>query len=244
MNKYRGRYGAVILGLMSAIVISACHAAGSKGKYNDIEDAGIYDTEQSHETENNDMIMETASESYDYEGDITHNENELQQSADGQTATEYTAPEHMDGKEYNNTHKSVESSMSSKAAATTRTSEISQSASGVDNNATKAYLVRTEVRKVVNSYEKIKYGATRKNITEYTYEIYSDDSRKEVAHASSVVIDRSTYSATDDILEEEAEYNSVSYADLWNEILQCVNRFRADNNIAAIVLDNDLCKAE
>ena len=50
MNKYRGRYGAVILGLMSAIVISACHAAGSKGKYNDIEDAGIYDTEQSHET--------------------------------------------------------------------------------------------------------------------------------------------------------------------------------------------------
>ena len=108
MNKYRGRYGAVILGLMSAIVISACHAAGSKGKYNDIEDAGIYDTEQSHETENNDMIMETASESYDYEGDITHNENELQQSADGQTATEYTAPEHMDGKEYNNTHKSVE----------------------------------------------------------------------------------------------------------------------------------------
>ena len=70
---------------------------------------------------------------------------------------------------------------------------------------------------------------THKNITEYTYEIYSDDSRKEVAHASSVVIDRSTYSATDDILEEEAEYNSVSYADLWNEILQCVNRFRADN---------------
>ena len=47
MNKYRGRYGAVILGLMSAIVISACHAAGSKGKYNDIEDAGIYNTEQS-----------------------------------------------------------------------------------------------------------------------------------------------------------------------------------------------------
>jgi len=46
-------------------------------------------------------------------------------------------------------------------------------------------------------------GATRKNITEYTYEIYSDDSRKEVAHASSVVIDRSTYSATDDILKEE-----------------------------------------
>lgn len=57
------------------------------------------------------------------------------------------------------------------------------------------------------------------------------------------MIDRSTYSATDDILKEEAEYNSVSYADLWNEILQCVNRFRADNNIDAIVLDNDLCKA-
>lgn len=243
MNKYRGRYGAVILGLMSAIMISACHAVGSKGKYNDIEDTGIYNTAQSHETENNDMIMETDSESYDYEGDSTHNENESQQSAGGQTATEYTAPEHMDGKEYNNTHKSIGSSMSSKAAVTTRTSETSQSASSVDNNATKAYLVRTEVRKVVNSYEKIKYGATRKNITEYTYEIYSDDSRKEVAHASSVVIDRSTYSATDDILKEEAEYNSVSYADLWNEILQCVNRFRADNNIAAIVLDNDLCKA-
>ena len=174
MNKYRGRYGAVvILGLMSAIMISACHAVGSKGKYNDIEDTGIYNTAQSHETENNDMIMEMASESYDYEGDSTHNENELQQSSGGQTATEYTAPEHMDGKEYNNTHKSIESSMSSKAAVTTRTSENSQSASSVDNNATKAYLVRTEVRKVVNSYEKIKYGATRKNITEYTYEIYS-----------------------------------------------------------------------
>ena len=98
MNKYIGRYGAVILGLMSAIMISACHAVGSKGKYNDIEDTGIYNTAQSHETENNDMIMEMASESYDYEGDSTHNENESQQSSGGQTATEYTAPEHMDGK--------------------------------------------------------------------------------------------------------------------------------------------------
>ena len=48
MNKYRGRYGAVILGLMSAIMISACHAVGSKEKYNDIEDTGIYNTAQSH----------------------------------------------------------------------------------------------------------------------------------------------------------------------------------------------------
>ena len=53
MNKYRGRYGAVILGLMSAIVISACHAAGSKGKYNDIyyisRDSKIYNSESNLE---------------------------------------------------------------------------------------------------------------------------------------------------------------------------------------------------
>lgn len=95
----------------------------------------------------------------------------------------------------------------------------------------------------VNSSEVIKYGATRKNITEYTYEIYSDESRKEVAKNNKTVIDRSTYCATDDTLMVEAESNAESYRGLFSELLIIINEFRQDNGIEPVVLDKNLCRA-
>lgn len=223
---------------MSAMLISACHTVENKEKYHDIANAGTCNNMQSDEPENNDIVMETSPASYK-----DKDESEVSQKPSDDFTVGHTDSEDTRIKGYNNTDNNSKSSAVVKDDAVVKTSRADKSTYSEENETTKAYIVGTDVRKVINSSEMIKYGATRKNITEYTYEVYSDDSRKEVSHISRVVIDRSTYCATDDILKEEAEYNALSYTSLWNEILRCINSFRADNNMDMIVLDENLCKA-
>lgn len=228
MSKYRNKCVTSAMAVMLSVMMTGCNGA-DKGT-TDIVNVGTISMQQSETKEVKEPLdnYENVIISDDVMAVDNGSDEEAFDDNNSSTSVKYDSDSNNNADVSETTHfeenKAKETSAAKEAA-------------------TKPYIVGTDVKRVVNSSEVIKYGATRKNITEYTYEIYSDESRKEVAKNNKTVIDRSTYCATDDTLMVEAESNVESYRGLFSELLIIINEFRQDNGIEPVVLDKNLCRA-
>lgn len=231
MFKHKGKFFSILIGILFMIAFTACKSESNKNKQNSETQAISKGSSLSHTEETSEVVNDSNvsySDSY-----VENNDSEYVKIDDLYNPEVKENISHMNESTYLD-------GINDKEIQTTISSESSSTESETKLN---AYVVNTETKRTINKTESIKYGATRKYITEYIYEIYSDDTKKLVDTQNKIVVDRSTYCATDEMLMDEADNNAYEYSDYWAGLLKLINDFRSENGIAAVQLDETLCKA-
>ena len=163
MSKYRNKCVTSAMAVMLSVMMTGCNGA-DKGT-TDIVNVGTISMQQSETKEVKEPLdnYENVIISDDVMAVDNGSDEEAFDDNNSSTSVKYDSDSNNNADVSETTHFEE-----NKAKETSVTKET----------VTKPYIVGTDVKRVVNSSEVIKYGATRKNITEYTYEIYSDESRK------------------------------------------------------------------
>lgn len=89
----------------------------------------------------------------------------------------------------------------------------------------------------------VKYGGIQVKVKTYTYDLYSDGSKRNQRNIISYEYDSSGFKATTQELLPEATQNRTTYANEVNEILKRVNAYRAEVGATPLALDETLTKA-